>query len=248
MERGCPYLYTGSKFRVIWPSVLIIQRGVATAPLRKIRLGKTLRRTRVKTDDVFGHLQTQTIKISTFHDVIPNHSRTNLHSETIRECSTATISKSIRESLKLERSISYGIAFKVPVLRILLRWFRTWYWFLMLASEAKHKTFWLHTATNICALITCWWTICIHVTNPVILNARAIQTIKYVICTCSRCGWKVNKHYFLISNTVIKRIKVVNTVTKSHLIRKDYATRAEFNWNATCLLRKGKKILNLVLK
>ena len=48
MERGCPYLYTGSKFRVIWPSVLIIQRGVATTPLRKICLGKTLRRTRVK--------------------------------------------------------------------------------------------------------------------------------------------------------------------------------------------------------
>ena len=47
MERGCPYLYTGSKFRVIWPSVLIIQRGVATTPLRKICLGKTLRRTRV---------------------------------------------------------------------------------------------------------------------------------------------------------------------------------------------------------
>ena len=48
MERRCPYLYTGSKFRVIWPSVLIIQRGVATTPLRKICLGKTLRRTRVK--------------------------------------------------------------------------------------------------------------------------------------------------------------------------------------------------------
>ena len=32
MERRCPYLYTGSKFRVIWPSVLIIQRGVATTP------------------------------------------------------------------------------------------------------------------------------------------------------------------------------------------------------------------------
>ena len=40
MERRCPYLYSGSKFRVIWPSVLIIQRGVATTPLRKIRLGK----------------------------------------------------------------------------------------------------------------------------------------------------------------------------------------------------------------
>ena len=25
MERECPYLYIGSKFRVIWPSVLIIQ-------------------------------------------------------------------------------------------------------------------------------------------------------------------------------------------------------------------------------
>ena len=47
MER-CPYLYTGSKFRVIWPSVLIIWRGVATTPLRKICLGKTLRITRVK--------------------------------------------------------------------------------------------------------------------------------------------------------------------------------------------------------
>ena len=47
MERGCPYLYTGSKFRVIWPSVLIIQGGVATTPLRKICSGKTLRRTRV---------------------------------------------------------------------------------------------------------------------------------------------------------------------------------------------------------
>ena len=39
MERGCPYLYTGSKFRVIWPSVLIIQRGVATKP----PLGKYVR-------------------------------------------------------------------------------------------------------------------------------------------------------------------------------------------------------------
>ena len=48
MERWCPYLYTGSKFRVIWPSVLLIQRGVATAPLRKICSRKTLRRTRVK--------------------------------------------------------------------------------------------------------------------------------------------------------------------------------------------------------
>ena len=49
MERGCPYLYTGSKFRVIWPSVLIIQRGGCNnpPPLRKICLGKTLRRTRV---------------------------------------------------------------------------------------------------------------------------------------------------------------------------------------------------------
>ena len=48
MERRCPYLYTGSKFRVIWPSVLIIQRGIATTPLQKICLGKTLRITRVK--------------------------------------------------------------------------------------------------------------------------------------------------------------------------------------------------------
>ena len=35
MERGYPYLYTGSKFRVIWPSVLIIQRGVQQPPLGK---------------------------------------------------------------------------------------------------------------------------------------------------------------------------------------------------------------------
>ena len=48
MERGCPYLYTGSKFRVIWPSVLIIQGGLQQPPLRKICLGKPLRRTRVK--------------------------------------------------------------------------------------------------------------------------------------------------------------------------------------------------------
>ena len=48
MERGCPHLYTGSKFRVIWPSVLIIWRGVATTPLQKICLGITLRITRVK--------------------------------------------------------------------------------------------------------------------------------------------------------------------------------------------------------
>ena len=47
MERRCPYLYTGSKFRVIWPSVLIIARGVTTTPIRKICLGKTIRRTRV---------------------------------------------------------------------------------------------------------------------------------------------------------------------------------------------------------
>ena len=40
LERGCPYLYTGSKFRLIWPSVLIIRRGVATTPFRKICLGK----------------------------------------------------------------------------------------------------------------------------------------------------------------------------------------------------------------
>ena len=32
MERGCPYLYTGSKFRVIWPSVLIIQGGGCNNP------------------------------------------------------------------------------------------------------------------------------------------------------------------------------------------------------------------------
>ena len=32
MERGCPYLYTGSKFRVIWPSVLIIQGGLQQPP------------------------------------------------------------------------------------------------------------------------------------------------------------------------------------------------------------------------
>ena len=32
MERGCPYLYIGSKFRVIWPSVLIIQRGGCNNP------------------------------------------------------------------------------------------------------------------------------------------------------------------------------------------------------------------------
>ena len=48
MERGCPYLYTGSKFRVIWPSVLIIQSLQHPPPLRKICLGKTLSRTRVK--------------------------------------------------------------------------------------------------------------------------------------------------------------------------------------------------------
>ena len=35
MERGCPYLYTGSKFRVIWPSVLIIQGGLQQPPLGK---------------------------------------------------------------------------------------------------------------------------------------------------------------------------------------------------------------------
>ena len=35
MERGCPYLYTGSKFRVIWPSVLIIQGGLQQSPLGK---------------------------------------------------------------------------------------------------------------------------------------------------------------------------------------------------------------------
>ena len=35
MERGCPYLYTGSKFRFIWPSVLIIQGGLQQSPLGK---------------------------------------------------------------------------------------------------------------------------------------------------------------------------------------------------------------------
>ena len=35
MERGCPYLYTGSKFRVIWPSVLIIQGGLQQPSLGK---------------------------------------------------------------------------------------------------------------------------------------------------------------------------------------------------------------------
>ena len=35
MERGCPYLYTGSKLRVILPSVLIIWKGVATTPIGK---------------------------------------------------------------------------------------------------------------------------------------------------------------------------------------------------------------------
>ena len=35
MERGCPYLYTGSKLRVIWPSVLIIQGGLQQPPLGK---------------------------------------------------------------------------------------------------------------------------------------------------------------------------------------------------------------------
>ena len=35
MEKGCPYLYTGSKFRVIWPSVLIIQGGLQQPPLGK---------------------------------------------------------------------------------------------------------------------------------------------------------------------------------------------------------------------
>ena len=35
MERGCPYLYTGSKFRVICPSVLIIQGGLQQPPLGK---------------------------------------------------------------------------------------------------------------------------------------------------------------------------------------------------------------------
>ena len=59
MERGCPYLYTGSKFRVIWPSELIIRRGQGcNNPLRKICLGKTLRRTRVKLY-IFGILMTR---------------------------------------------------------------------------------------------------------------------------------------------------------------------------------------------
>ena len=52
MERGCPYLYTGSNFRVIMTFSIDNPRGVATTPLTKICLGKTLRRTRVK---VAGH-------------------------------------------------------------------------------------------------------------------------------------------------------------------------------------------------
>ena len=41
-----PIHCTGSKFRVIWPTILIIQ-GVTSTPLQKICLGKTPRRTRV---------------------------------------------------------------------------------------------------------------------------------------------------------------------------------------------------------
>ena len=33
--KGCPYLYSGSKFRVIWPVVLIIHGGVGTTPFGK---------------------------------------------------------------------------------------------------------------------------------------------------------------------------------------------------------------------
>ena len=40
MERGCPYLYTGSKVRVIWPSVLIIQGGLQQPPVGKYVWGK----------------------------------------------------------------------------------------------------------------------------------------------------------------------------------------------------------------
>ena len=43
MERGCPYLYTGSKFRVLRPSVLII-RGGCNNPLHKICLEKRFQR------------------------------------------------------------------------------------------------------------------------------------------------------------------------------------------------------------
>ena len=38
MDRGCPYLYNGSKFRVTWPSVLIIQGGLqqSNPPLKNM--------------------------------------------------------------------------------------------------------------------------------------------------------------------------------------------------------------------
>ena len=42
------HTYTGIKFRVIWPSVLIIRRGLQKTPSENM-CGKTLRRTRVKT-------------------------------------------------------------------------------------------------------------------------------------------------------------------------------------------------------
>ena len=61
MERGCPYLYTGSKFRVIWPSVLIIQRGF----LQKICLGKTLRITRVNTFYLLNFCQINKLAVLT---------------------------------------------------------------------------------------------------------------------------------------------------------------------------------------
>ena len=35
MERGCPYPYTGSTFRAIWPSVFIIWRGLQQPPFGK---------------------------------------------------------------------------------------------------------------------------------------------------------------------------------------------------------------------
>ena len=46
VERGCPYLYTGSKFRGYMTFSIDNLEGVATTPLRKICLGKTLRITR----------------------------------------------------------------------------------------------------------------------------------------------------------------------------------------------------------
>ena len=52
MERGCPYLYIGSKFRGYMTFNIDNPERVATTPLRKMCLGKPIGKTRVNTSRI----------------------------------------------------------------------------------------------------------------------------------------------------------------------------------------------------